>query len=483
MFNKRSLPTHLLLWAAALVTALPLLAHLAISVYNRPMLDDFCFAYDAANLGLFAHVEYMYNTWTGTYSSTFFQGIIGVNGLWQFTPMILIILWAGALLWAFYPFVAMIDETRLVAAYRLPVTVILSALLLDATVIGAPNVYQSLYWTSGAITYSLPVIIFTVNLGLFVRTVRDSTSVSLPYLALIAGLCVIAGGFSPFFAVLQVTIWSSILLGCVLFLPRTYRRAALIASLTAIGFSLIAFVIVLVAPGNAVRRARFPDLMPITEVMTTSIRYGITFILTSPYIAVMICGWGLTGSWLYRIYGKRIAAQRLFLISALAIEAVVVAVICGFFTGFYATNRTPPIRSAIVMQYFIMMAAIVIGLALGYGLTQMLARRSGTQSFRLPIQAVVAGGLIFVTISVLQMAQQPLNDHVALQTFATEWDEIETQLINAGPDDDIVIQPFSYDFYTMAGHDPISTDPGANGCVNRYYGIRGLRMADAQNRQ
>lgn len=75
--NKRFLPYIV---TAALL--LPLLSHIYLGQYNRALADDFCFTEQAQNLGIIGTMDWWYNNWTGTYSSTFFQSITGLSGMW-----------------------------------------------------------------------------------------------------------------------------------------------------------------------------------------------------------------------------------------------------------------------------------------------------------------------------------------------------------------------------------------------------------------
>src|SRR5690606_6625987 len=86
----------------------------------------------------------------------------------------------------------------------------LAVTVLYGVLIGTANVFQSFYWTSGAITYTLPLVILTFLLGVIVSALRSEMQPKqlIPYALLCAGGVMLAGGFAPFYATFQVVFFA-----------------------------------------------------------------------------------------------------------------------------------------------------------------------------------------------------------------------------------------------------------------------------------
>jgi glucan phosphoethanolaminetransferase (alkaline phosphatase superfamily) len=206
--------------------------------------------------------------------------------------------------------------------------------------------------------------------------------------------------------------------------------------------------------------------------------------LRTPFLWAAFSVGGLFGGWVYIIQERSIRIRIALSAIILLIETAFMVVFCGFFTGFYATTTPPPMRTAVVMQFIIVLAAFGIGAIFLYIFSQKFARvRKGSanaNSFRSASSVLLHAGIIALLVLIgtvlVQMTQRTLKDRVPLETFAAEWDQVEARLIAAEPDDEVILQPFTYDFYPVAGHDPISDVAIENNCLNNYYDVRGVRM-------
>jgi hypothetical protein len=479
MNNFSSLTRRITLWLIAGVLALPLIAHLYAGLSNRPLTDDFCFTVQAQNRGILGALDYWYNAWTGTYSSTFFQSVIGLGELWRFTPILLILLWVLALTWAIYQGLLslhLIDEHTV----RLPLSFGLAALLLSAIVNSTLNVYQTVYWTSGAITYSLPLIVLTFNLGLFVRTVRRSAEFGSDpaALALTAGLAMLAGGFSPLFSVVHVALWFFLLVGSGLFLPKGYRRAGMTTAFVGLAFAGIAFLILLIAPGNEVRRSRFPESSPLWPLIQFNMTEVQKFLSRSRYWIAPLLAFGIVGAWL-RLFKPDIHRGRWWAwLAGLLVFLVLsggVLIFCGYFAGVYAMNYAPPPRSEIVMRTVFLSTVCAVGWMTG---TLTVGLLPISRRVMWPVLAIVSAvAVILVVTDVATMTNRTLDDARSIALYAQEWDALDRRLDEVAGDESaaIVVEPFTVDFADMARVSKISSVPEQNVCLRDYYRIGSIR--------
>jgi hypothetical protein len=138
------------------LSGVALLAYLG--TYNRYWADDWCYNADLKNLGFLETLSgYSYNvTYTPSrYSVTIFAGLIQVFetlGVQLMTPLT-IIFWVAGLAFLFYNLAKM-------AGYLLskwPV-ILVAAMIVYFSIYLSPHIYQSLYWRTGMLTYTTPLV-------------------------------------------------------------------------------------------------------------------------------------------------------------------------------------------------------------------------------------------------------------------------------------------------------------------------------------
>ncbi len=475
--SKRFTSIQALLWGLALLTVIPLSIHLAIGLNNRPIRDDFCFTIDAHQNGILGNVRYYYEGWTGTYTSTFFQSIVGLLKAWRFVPGILLTLWFITMVGFVHTLFLFIPPEKLPVRYQYPLTLVGAAYLLSTTIHSTTNTYQSIYWTSGAITYALPLIIFTFTLTIVLRYIRSASHhILTPHLALIAGLCMLAGGCSPLFAVAQVLIFGFLLLLSALFAPLKYRRVAVISLLTAFAFSTMAFLIILVAPGNATRQAVYDVYLSFWEQVIISAALSVKYMLQLHFTLPVVLVMSVVGGWLYMINRRRVPPINLLLTVALTILIMMAISMSGFFSTLYAMSSAPPARAMIVMHYGRILGAAVIGFALGYGLIPNLLNRGRNAPSRL----VASGGLLvactIIVFSNFQMLTTTITDAQQIANYAKEWDAVESLLFASDSDDVVRIEPFTDDFHEMIDLGSLRYYPEPQKCVSDYYQVKRIVM-------
>jgi hypothetical protein len=464
----------------AVVLLLPLLAHLYLGQFNRALADDFCFTAVVREQGIGGALDHWYNNWTGTYSSSFFQSLIGLAHGWQWVPIVLITLWLLAAIWMAYQI-----ATALQLKERGWVACITGILLVYAVNDGTVNVYQSLYWTSGAITYALPLILLTFNLGVIVLALRTSegNQVPLPHLALSVGLCMVAGGFSPLFAVFQVAVMGLAFLGCLLFAAPTWKRRGLVMFASATMFAFIALIILYIAPGNAIRRSRFTleesyikmaikAFDGVMKFIPSATKLPPMSLVTAVVVGMMI---GLNYRPLVVDQGRY---QWLFVFFKLLITTIAgfMLIYISILVAVISINALPPPRGYLVPQTVLVLTIFAWGYIMGMGLQGIFADRAGSI-------LMLVGRLIVLVVLVLgsmSAVGRTLANVPRMQTFAEEWDErnaeIET-IASQDADADVVVEPFTFDFADLVGVVALRTDAARNTCDADYYGVKSLRVS------
>lgn len=451
---------------------MPLLAHVYVGLFNRPVADDYCFTVIAREYGLIGSVDYWYNNWTGTYSSSFFQSLTGLTGLWRFVPSTLTLLWFAALALAVYQLSVRLPRRGLIATA-------VGAVVVAAAVNGTHNVYQSLYWTSGAITYTAPLIVLTINAGIMVWAVRAHIEQNvnlLPFLALSAGFSMLAGGFSPLFAVAQVAAWSLVFGGVLLFAPRTWKSQALLLIGTALIFSGIAFLILLIAPGNDVRRSRFPDTPSLSSLLNFAYDQTLRFLRRSGWLLAPALIGAIVGALFVPV--KKIPVLRLILLMVYMAAAVFLLIMACLFTAGYAMTYAPPPRAYIVPRYGLVLFASGVGLIMGMLVQALLTRYVPAVTTRTGLLwAAAAVATVIILFVSLTFTLDTLDASPLLNSFAQEWDALDDRLRNETPGSSVVVDRFRVEFAEMIGVNRITVRALSNECVADFYGLASIRAS------
>ena len=220
--------------------------------HSRIISDDYCSAAIGVEEGIWGGMLYWYEGWSGRYSSFLLQSAMA-----PFQPEIhpyltgVLIIGLGASL-AF----ALLQAARLLNLARgLWLAVLLSSLVVFATVNSAPG-RQTLYWLAAIIPYGLPLIYVLGCLGTLLWLLRSPHR---PLVFWATGILLtlavfIIGGFSETYTTFQVTLYTFVMAGAWIFLPRQRRRFMPLLLLLWLA-SLAALLLVVIAPGNAVRQA------------------------------------------------------------------------------------------------------------------------------------------------------------------------------------------------------------------------------------
>lgn len=236
-----------------------LLAPLAVHAYNgsfsRFIADDYCMAGDVRAWGVVGASLRWFDGIAGRYSQAFvYNSAVALGpGFAGLLPALLLAGWLAALTWAAFQAARLLNLRRPLLAAALT-----AAALAYAALDGAPALIQSLYWTSGAIPYLLPLLLLTLLLGVLLRCARRGCG---PLAITGAGLLAFAaGGFSEPYLLFQAAALA-LLAALVWFTPR--RRALLPLLLAALaGTAAALFIVVVVGPAATPRASRASPPLP-----------------------------------------------------------------------------------------------------------------------------------------------------------------------------------------------------------------------------
>jgi hypothetical protein len=475
--------------AAILLLCIPLAGLAYLGTFTRLHADDFCIASSMANLGLWGGMVQLYNTWAGRFMYFFtslLASVTGSGGSAVF-PALVIGLWFLVLAWAMLPLLRR-------AAWPNPrlLSVAASGLILLITLSTIPNIFQAIYWRDGQINYSFPMIGVTFLSGLILRVWLAPTPILLRFCtgtALVLAFCL--GGFAEAFDVMQAGTWALVLLLVLLLAGQETRRRLLPVVGATLAGSLIALVIVVIAPGNQVRGALLGEKAGLVRVITFSLRNA-AFILGKLFI--WNPGWALLAILVPVIGGVWLAPpaisvpakpegqpQGLPLRGQDWVRGVVLVPVCAFLIAtavcapvVFMMNAYPEDRTILLPQ-----TALVIGLVITSGLIGIGLRRLGwvpNPVERPFLNRILPGGILIVLalaagLSLWQTAQQVPD----LQKYVTQWDQRHAVLLEAHLQGQTDVTAYGLQNRSGIGDLRAEPDYWINACMAEYYGFSALR--------
>jgi hypothetical protein len=345
-----------------------------------------------------------------------------------------------------------------------------------------PNLYQSLFWQTGSLTYVAPLIFASLFLGLLFRSVGQSNSkqYSLVTLAIGALLTFIAGGFSEMYVTMQ-TVMIVIALVWLYILNLRQKHPHLVSLLFAglVG-SIIAMIVIVIAPGNTVRLAAQPEPPGVIEIVLLSLRFGLHFIgksvllhpvpaAISVLIPFSLGAWKenrvLQGDMGNFDYDGRI--KRIFL--WIAPVAAYIIMVSAMMPSAYGISAYPPDRSLSVPQFGFTLIVMIWGYFAGVMIKGLAWYQRWNQRFVSTLLVVMIG--ILLVAGPLYLSYRIAKQIPSAQSFAAEWDERDKYVystIESG-ESEVVLATLG-----RIGDLPDireSSDHWINKCFASYYGL------------
>jgi hypothetical protein len=394
-------------------------------------------------------------------------------------------LWFAAAVWAFHEMQAFsggISWARVV---------FFSGFLILATLETAPNVSQSLYWQTAAITYIAPLIPLWLYVAVMVRGARERQKKFWYWFKFgCAGILIfIAGGFSDAYVVMQAAGFAFVVTA-VETLPgvnfKSKLRPFLLIGLAA---SLLALIIVAFAPGTSVRQSHFPQHPGAWDILRLGVSYSVRFagklILTHPLISlisltlpllIVLRDFSQTGR---RTWDRRICVWLLLITPA----TVFLLILAGTAPAIYAMSQMLPDRSRVLLSLVFICGTLLWSRAAGEYLAGKFLT-IGRKVRQISASAVTVALLLIIifpqisTLSILGLRYDARN-------FAADWDRQDLELKSAKQNGITEVEvPQIGDFQSRIGKGPsdlhLRTDPTfwINRVTASYYGLTSVRAKD-----
>jgi hypothetical protein len=458
------------LWLCFIV---PLGAQAYVGTFSRYFADDYCLTGRLITEGFFGSMLWWYNNWSGRFSYWIFIAISGSvePRFAAIFPVLLLGFWLIGLIWIAYELGSLLGNRKPVYFGCL-----MGTLILFATLDGTPSVFQSLYWFSSTIPYTLPLIPFTFYVGLFLYTLRKTPGrASLRTLFVMGLLTMFAGGLCEVHAAFQFTALAIIWGVLYRYAPRSVEQRARSMLVVGMASSLIALVIVAVAPGNSVRQILFPVQFSLPELVIRTILYSGGYMALalghfSPIALLVTVVVSAMTAYLFPGTHGIPSARKIrqwILLSTLAVFILTMATLA---LPLYGLGTAPSSRVYLTPQLALVCAAVFWGYLMGVGLR---SRRDSVS----PSRKLIFGTALAVLLIVGPLAStwQTLTQLPDFQSYAVEWDQRDQGIrtaIGQGVERFATIA-FTVDLGAKAGLDIITSNPSdwVNVCAAMYYGL------------
>jgi hypothetical protein len=464
---------RLLLILANTSLLVPLLTHSYFGLFSRYLADDFCTAGQYKAQGFIASMQFWRLTWSGRYSFYFLINITHFIGQW-ITPYLTSIAIA---IWLFTLFVLIHQLFQIIqVSISILPALLLASIILYSSLNGSPDIYQSLYWQTGLVTYVTPLLFLTSYGAIILNRISKNTQTSWRGMALSAGITFVAGGFSETYVTLQIIAVLAFLILVCLFIRGESRRSGILFLGSGLLGAIVALILVITAPGNSARLSFLPERLAIPELVYLTLRDTIMFSKISLYnnplpstIALLVPGLLV----LYlpisknrdKFFGPIKGNKVIPFLMGIPILAYIL-IVGTMVPSYYATGVYPAERALITSQFILIFAFTSWSLLVGI----FFRRYFGKDSIQSPIIL-----LLIVTLLIsgaFHSSQKTLSRLPEAEIFASLWDARDDNIRQETASGAQEISAASLP-HISPGLAELSTDPNdwVNRCIASYYGL------------
>ena len=300
-------------FAVTSAAALSLYAYLA--AFTRPLGDDYCISARLIGYNVFFASLAKYLTTSNRFSNEFvawFSDLFGPRGV-AVLAVTMLLLWLVGLTWLF-------AETARIFKVRWDAWTgfLLAEIIALVSYYTAPNLFQSVYWRPGLMTYFMPLVLYSFILAGLVRGIRSASAkpndrVSLWLIPLLFFAAFFTGGLSETDGAFHISILGLALIVNFFWNKAPTRRAALALVTATLAGALVAMLAMFLTPANAMRmdQTATPSML---DVILRSFTFAAQFLAEAARLLKIPSAFTLVSGALlaYLFVGKDVAMQRLY---------------------------------------------------------------------------------------------------------------------------------------------------------------------------
>jgi hypothetical protein len=455
---------------ALLVIGLGIFAFLGL--YNRYWADDWCYNADLKNLGFWGILQgYTYITTyaSNRFSLTLFSALLQFFGL----PGLQGMTFLGILLWVSGLAVFLHRLWRLNGeSHPFLFSLLLAATGIYFTLYLAPHLYQSLYWRSGFLPYTAPLIATGWVFALLAQQALHEKT-SLPRIAWLGLLSFLAGGFSEAGCAFLVAALGWYLLFAALGAARKRPWAVrgLPGAAMALFFALLAMALLIYSPTTRQRMALYGEPADFVQLIRLLSQFTYAFLVASvkDYQHLLIFGLAALSGFLLPSVEAEKPGWRHWLFAMLTVGALTVTLVAAALApSAYIEKGVPALRAQIIPTFVVVLAMLCAGWISGNALRVWRAPQWVFPLFSLLLLLFYAwtARSIFITAEKVNLYAQR----------AQMWDERDAiiRLKAASPAASVLVS--AIDGAPVGGIRDLDP-PGKAGywvtkCASRFYGVK-----------
>jgi hypothetical protein len=444
-----------------------------LGVYNRYWADDWCYNADFQNQGFIETVAGYSDDVTYTpsrYSVTIFAGLLQifeVFGVQLMTPLT-ILFWVAGLIYLLY-------NISRIAGYQLSKTalVLFSAMIVYFSMYLSDHIYQSLYWRTGMLTYTSPMVFLTwIFAFITAQSLREKPSIWIS--VLVAILAFLGGGFSEAGTTVMVSSLGIYVVVAAFFAYRyksPWAMKSLATAIVALVFALIAMAMLIFAPTTQIRKGRYGDPATLPQLIKLVFNYTYAFFVAAVknYQYLVLFGISsLLGIVWHASSGRNTKPTYTFMLAGLAFFLAAIFVAASLTPSAYIEKGIPAARTMIIPRFVIVSAFVVAGWFMGITLRELF-KTKWLEPFAL--------GFLLITYLYPIYSLDITAQKIQVYSQRTElWDVRNDVILTAIQNGDERVDALAIDGQPVGGirdFDP----PDKRGfwitrCAMDYYGIR-----------
>lgn len=433
------------------------------SYFVRLYGDDYCTSAMLKKFGYWQSQLNWYGTWSGRFTYNLFVHFSELLGI-GFTKVLPVILLTSLILsftFALYGFYRKSYMSCLV----------ISSIVMSLIVFNSPNIYQTLYWQTGSLTYLIPFIFLNLIIALIGKYYNSLSRLDAKVILLLLLLSFLSGGFSESYVVLQTCILSCFLLLSIAKNKIKNNINLYLLTVPLVG-SIISMFIVAIAPGNKIRQSLLPEsqniFIVVRDTLCGTMKYLYSFysnpIYTMSFFVVLFIGLYFTS----RLYQSIRINIRVAFVLVLAVSVVVILSIASIYApGIYALSEFPPSRTLSMAAYVMIISAFIIGSIIGSLLNNYL-----NKTLSLKFNTLWSGVIVLISVILFPLIVE--TNRVVygnIKNYSISWDiqekEINDQLNIGSKNLEIIwINPIG----DLPDMQP-SSNGWVNGCMSDYFGV------------
>jgi hypothetical protein len=449
-----------------------------LSYYNRYWADDWCYNADYSLKGFMETLRgYFYDpTYTPSrYSVTIFAGLLNIFdilGVQWITPLT-ILFWIVGLVFLFrniahltglQPF----DRTQ--GKLDSALIAFISALIVYFSIYLTPHLYQSLYWRTGLLTYTTPLVLST---WLFVLITRQGlVEKSSNWETALAGvLALLAGGCSEAGTTVSALGVYVLIASIGAYRKQTWALKTLPIAVVSLIFAIIALCLLIFAPSTLIRKARYGAPTSLTELPRLMFNYTYAFFVLSvrDYHHILIALISALIGFVYPVTGARsYKFDKYILLDVVVVVVTVLLVAASLTPSIYIESGLPAPRTMIIPRFIAVVGFALGGWVTGSGFREILKAQWLQTS---------AAVLLLISFAFPVYTFVRLSNLVSIYSQRTQaWDAREAIIQQALLADEVRVTVTAIDGLPVGGIRDFDPKEKAGywitQCAAEYYGIK-----------